>query len=192
MDEKKLYAMMAVLEDQQQAAAGAVKALEGAVEAISESGKGVTTALVSGARTAASEAAAGASKAVDDALRGRIDPLLASINATGTVAEQAARRLEGVAQALSLRVIMSTACIAMSIVAASVAAGWMLTPDDLPALRAERAALIAQVQELEARGGRINLGRCDVRGRVVPCVEVPREALRYERDGRAYVVPVGY
>ena len=96
---------------------------------------------------------------------------------------QAAQALRRMKHAADLRVLSWT--VAVTLVSAALGAGttWRLLPStaEIAALRARRAALIADISRLEQYGAGVQLRRCGAHGRL--CVRVDRKGPAYGADG---------
>lgn len=113
---------------------------------------------------------------------------LEEFDALGHAGRRAAEALNGVRRAASLRLALWAVIMVVCCSAIPLAIVWMAVPTraELVRLRSERDSLESQVAALAGRGGRIDLRRCGVGGRL--CARVERNAPRYGADGDYYVL----
>jgi hypothetical protein len=216
MDEKRLYTLLALVEDQAKALTDAADAMaaerKALVQAVAAAGQAADQARQ--ATAAVQQAAAGAGQAVQKAAGAAIgaavrDSLAGAAAEASRAAQQAARpvieQLASAAKAAAgagerLRGAgVSVGLIGLASALAIAAAGWGMTwwmRSDVEQLREQRALLAgeisrqqAQLAELERRGARVRWRDCG--GRL--CFEAaPGGAWQDKTTGVELVIPRGY
>lgn len=117
---------------------------------------------------------------VRDEIRHTLTEALAGLVEETTQAAQGLRRLR---HAADLRVLSWT--VVVTVISALLGLGtmWRLLPSprQIAALRAHRDVLAADIARLEKYGGRVDLRKCGLHGRL--CVRVDRKGPAYGADG---------
>ena len=134
------------------------------------------------------EHAAGLDAVVREEIRAT---LVEELQALEAQARGAAAALKTLRQSVARRALLAGAVLALLSSAIPIGGAWWLLPSrgELEALRAVRAELAANVNELAARGGRLQLRRCGPQQRL--CVRIDPSAPRF--GGAAdYLVVAGY
>jgi uncharacterized protein involved in exopolysaccharide biosynthesis len=129
---------------------------------------------------------------IDDVVRDEIRAtLLEELRTLAEEGRQASASLRRLGQAAHAHLGLWSAAIAACAAAVPLALSWWLTPSaaELDALRASRAELRANLAQLSAQGGRVQLRHCGDIPRL--CVRVERAAPRYGEGGE-YAIVKGY
>jgi hypothetical protein len=129
---------------------------------------------------------------LDDVVRDEIRAtLLEELRALTEEGRQARASLRRLRQAAHAHLGLWSAAIAVFAAAVPLALSWWLTPSaaELDALRVTRAQLTANLAQLSAEGGRVQLRHCGSSPRL--CVRVERTAPRYGEGGE-YAIVKGY
>lgn len=129
---------------------------------------------------------------IDDVVRDEIRAtLLEELRTLAEEGRQASASLRRLRQAAHAHLGVWSAAIGLSAAAVPLALSWWLTPSaaELGALRATRAELTANLAQLTAQGGRVQLRHCGDRPRL--CVRIERGAPRYGEGGE-YAIVKGY
>jgi hypothetical protein len=108
-----------------------------------------------------------------------------------TESKRASEALHRVRRAADLRItVWSVAIMTLCSLIPLGLAFWMIpSASEIAALRARHDALVSRINQLEQRGGRIDLRRCGVGGRL--CVRVDRRAPIYGEQSD-YLIVRGY
>lgn len=103
----------------------------------------------------------------------------------------AADSLHRVRRAANVRVLLWTVSIATVCSAVAMGEAWWMLPSraEITELRSRRDALLANIAQLQRRGGAVDLRRCGARGRL--CVRVDRHAPVYGANAD-YLIIQGY
>lgn len=195
VSEQELFGLMAVAQEQQQAAAAAIERLEAqragleqtveqaraAVREMETAGKAAALIIEKATRIAVSEAVSSALVAVRDetvkTLGGSVKPAVSALEGVTGRAELAGRRLSEAASSFSWQWGALWVCTAGMLLA--VVLGIVLlvvpSPDKIAALRAEAASF-------EARGGKAVLTMCGPKKRL--CAEIDTKATEYGEHGQ--------
>ena len=202
VSEQELFGLMAVAQEQQQAAAVALERLEAqragleqtieqaraAVREMEMAGKASALIIEKATRLAVSEAVSGALVAVRDetvkTLGGSVKPAVSALEGVTGRAEEAEQRLSQAAASFSWQwgaLWAGTAALLLAVVLGIVLLV-VPTPDEIARLRAE-------VANLEARGGKVNLITCGSEKRL--CVEIDLKAGEYG-ERRQFRILKGY
>ena len=195
VSEQELFGLMAVAQEQQQAAAVALERLEAqraelnqtieqaraAVREMEMAGKASALIIEKATRLAVSEAVSGALVAVRDetaqTLGGSVKPAVSALEGVTGRAEQAEQRLSQAAASFSWQwgaLWAGTAALLLAVVLGIVLLV-VPTPDEIAALRAE-------VANLEARGGKVVLTMCGPEKRL--CAEIDTKADAWGERGQ--------
>lgn len=131
-------------------------------------------------------------RGLDDIVREQIRRTL--VEELGTVVEESTRAvsaLQSLERAANLRFLAWTLAMMLLVAASIAAAAWWLlpTPSQMNALRLRREQLLAELGNLEQRGGRIDLRRCGSEQRW--CVRVDRQAPAFGQQAD-YLIVKGY
>ena len=202
-DQDKLGAMFAVMEEQQAAVQSAIaglaqerKAMAAAIDAIKGTAGTLQKATGDAAAQAVGESIGQAPKAATAALNQAVGALN---DAAGKVGKAGAW--------LTFKAAASIAGAGLVMVLAVAAFGWYMMPteaqrQEIRDLRAEKAQLQANIDELNRRGGKIKLTTCsDSNGKDRLCIAVARnQGPGFEKyiapfsngSGEQFVVPKGY
>ena len=202
VSEQELFGLMAVAQEQQQAAAVALERLEAqraelnqtieqaraAVREMEMAGKASALIIEKATRLAVSEAVSGALVAVRDetaqTLGGSVKPAVSALEGVTGRAEQAEQRLSQAAASFSWQwgaLWAGTAALLLLVVLAVVL---ILVPSPK-----EIAKLRAKAEYLEERGGKVVLTECGPKQRL--CAEFDLKAGEYGKDGQ-YRILKGY
>jgi hypothetical protein len=124
-------------------------------------------------------------QAVRDEIRAAF---IEEFEALGEAGRRTAEALEAVRRVASVRMALwaTVVVICCSVIPVAIVRMVLPTHEDLIHLRGERDSLQAHVAQLAARGGRIDLRRCGVEGRL--CARVEPAAPRYGADGDYYIL----
>lgn len=195
VSEQELFGLMAVAQEQQQAAAVALERLEAqragleqtieqaraAVREMEMAGKASALIIEKATRLAVSEAVSGALVAVRDetaqTLGGSVKPAVSALEGVTGRAEQAEQRLSQAAASFSWQwgaLWAGTAALLLAVVLGIVL---LVVPSP-----AEIAALRAEVANLEARGGKVVLTMCGPEKRL--CAEIDTKADAWGERGQ--------
>jgi hypothetical protein len=117
--------------------------------------------------------------------------LLAELQEVAVESKRAARALQGMRHAISLRAALWSIGIAVLSAVIPCAIVWRVTPSaaEISALRQTRDQLTANLARLEQRGGRVDLRHCGDSSRL--CVRVERKAPAYGPQAE-YLIVKGY
>lgn len=199
VSEQELFGLMAVAQEQQQAAAVALERLEAqraelnqtieqaraAVREMEMAGKASALIIEKATRIAVSEAVSGALVAVRDetvkTLGGSVKPAVSALEGVTGRAEQAEQRLSQAAASFSWQwgaLWAGTAGLLLAVVLGIVLL-LVPSPDEIAALRAE-------VANLEARGGKAVVTVCGPEKRL--CAEIDGKAPEYGERGQFRVL----
>lgn len=199
VSEQELFGLMAVAQEQQQAAVVAIERLEAqraglaqtveqaraAVREMETAGKASALIIEKATRLAVSEAVSGALVAVRDetaqTLGGSVKPAVNALEGVTGRAEQAEQRLSQAAASFSWQwgaLWAGTAALLLAVVLGIVL---LVVPSP-----AEIAALRAEVANLEARGGKATLTVCGDKKRL--CAEIDTSAPEYGERGQFRVL----
>jgi hypothetical protein len=199
VSEQELFGLMAVAQEQQQAAAVALERLEAqragleqtieqaraAVREMEMAGKASALIIEKATRLAVSEAVSGALVAVRDetaqTLGGSVKPAVSALEGVTGRAEQAEQRLSQAAASFSWQwgaLWAGTAALLLLVVLGIVL---LVVPSP-----AEIAALRAEVANLEARGGKAVVTVCGPEKRL--CAEIDLGAKPWGKDGQFRVL----
>lgn len=199
VSEQELFGLMAVAQEQQQAAAVALERLEAqragleqtieqaraAVREMEMAGKASALIIEKATRLAVSEAVSGALVAVRDetaqTLGGSVKPAVSALEGVTGRAEQAEQRLSQAAASFSWQwgaLWAGTAALLLAVVLGIVL---LVVPSP-----AEIAALRAEVANLEARGGKATLTVCGPEKRL--CAEIDTKGDGYGERGQFRVL----
>jgi hypothetical protein len=129
---------------------------------------------------------------IDEVVRDEIRAtLLEELRTLAEEGRQARASLRRLRQAAHAHLGLWSTAIAVGAAAVPLALSWWLAPSaaELDALRATRAELRANVAQLSAQGGRVQLRHCGDAQRL--CVRVERTAPRYGEGGE-YAIVQGY
>lgn len=202
VSEQELFGLMTVAQEQQQAAAVALERLEAqraelnqtieqaraAVREMEMAGKASALIIEKATRLAVSEAVSGALVAVRDetvkTLGGSVKPAVSALEGVTGRAEEAEQRLSQAAASFSWQwgaLWAGTAALLLAVVLGIVLLV-VPTPDEIARLQAE-------VANLEARGGKMNLITCGSERRL--CVEIDLNAVEYG-ERRQFRILKGY
>lgn len=196
MDEKRLYALMALAEEQQAAARAAVEALgrervalAQAIAAIRDAGPGVQQAAAEAVRSSLN----GAATVAIQSSQGAVQSAVRRLGDAAADATVASARLRADAAAVGRRVLWGALGAGAAVAVAIGVAGWAATwwaRSELEQLHADRLRLEASVEQLVRRGGRVQLTDCGPQRRL--CVAVDTAAGTYSRGSEQYMVIRGY
>jgi hypothetical protein len=195
VSEQELFGLMAVAQEQQQAAAAAIERLEvqragleqtveqarAAVREMEMAGKAAALIIEKATRIAVTEAVSSALVAVRDetvkTLGGSVKPAVSALDGATARAEQAEQRLSQAAASFSWQWGTLWACTAALLLAVVLGVALLLvpSPDKIAALRAE-------VANLEARGGKAVLTVCGPEKRL--CAEIDTKGEAYGERGQ--------
>ena len=199
VSEQELFGLMAVAQEQQQAAVVAIERLEAqraglaqtveqaraAVREMEMAGKASALIIEKATRLAVSEAVSGALVAVRDetaqTLGGSVKPAVNALEGVTGRAEQAEQRLSQAAASFSWQwgaLWAGTAALLLAVVLGIVL---LVVPSP-----AEIAALRAEVANLEARGGKATLTVCGPEKRL--CAEIDTKGDGYGERGQFRVL----
>ena len=202
VSEQELFGLMAVAQEQQQAAAVALERLEAqragleqtieqaraAVREMEMAGKASALIIEKATRLAVSEAVSGALVAVRDetvkTLGGSVKPAVSALEGVTGRAEQAEQRLSQAAASFSWQwgaLWAGTAALLLLVVLGIVL---LVVPSPK-----EIAELRAKAEYLEERGGKVVLTECGPKQRL--CAEFDLKAGEYGKDGQ-YRILKGY
>lgn len=202
VSEQELFGLMAVAQEQQQAAAVALEQLEAqragleqtvekaraAVREMEMAGKASALIIEKATRLAVSEATSDALVTVreraEKALGGAVQPAVNALSGAAGRAELAEQRLNQAASSFSWQwgaLWAGTAALLLAVVLGIVLL-LVPSPDEIATLRAE-------VADLEARGGKAVLTVCGSEKRL--CVEIDTKAAEYGEHGQ-YRILKGY
>ena len=202
VSEQELFGLMAVAQEQQQAAAVALERLEAqragleqtieqaraAVREMEMAGKASALIIEKATRLAVSEAVSGALVAVRDetaqTLGGSVKPAVSALEGVTGRAEQAEQRLSQAAASFSWQwgaLWAGTAGLLLAVVLGIVL---LVVPSPK-----EIAELRAKAEYLEERGGKVVLTECGPKQRL--CAEFDLKAGEYGKDGQ-YRILKGY
>lgn len=202
VSEQELFGLMAVAQEQQQAAAVALERLEAqragleqtieqaraAVREMEMAGKASALIIEKATRLAVSEAVSGALVTVRDetaqALGGSVKPAVSALEGVTGRAEQAEQRLSQAAASFSWQwgaLWAGTAALLLLVVLGIVL---LVVPSPK-----EIAELRAKAEYLEERGGKVVLTECGPKQRL--CAEFDLKAGEYGKDGQ-YRILKGY
>lgn len=199
VSEQELFGLMAVAQEQQQAATVAIERLEAqraglektieqaraAVLEMEKAGKASALIIEKATRVAVSEAVSGALVAVRDetvqALGGSVKPAVSALEGVTGRAMQAEQRLSQAAASFSWQWGALWVCTAALLLAVVLGVVLLLVPSP-----AEIASLRAEVAHLEARGGKATLTVCGPEKRL--CAEVDTKAEEYGERGQFRVL----
>jgi hypothetical protein len=129
---------------------------------------------------------------LDDVVRDEIRAtLLEELRTVADEGRQASASLRRLRQAAHAHLGLWSTVIAAGAAAVPLALSWWLTPSaaELDALRTTRAELKANIAQLSAAGGRVQLRHCGDVARL--CARVERAAPRYGEGGE-YAILKGY
>lgn len=195
VSEQELFGLMAVAQEQQQAAVVAIERLEAqragleqtveqaraAVREMETAGKAAALIIEKATRIAVSEAVSGALVAVRDetvkTLGGSVKPAVSALEGVTGRAEQAEKRLSQAAASFSWQwgaLWAGTAALLLAVVLGIVLLV-VPSPDEIARLRAE-------VANLEARGGKAVVTVCGPEKRL--CAEIDGKAPEYGERGQ--------
>jgi hypothetical protein len=199
VSEQELFGLMAVAQEQQQAAAAAIERLEAqrvgleqtveqaraAVREMETAGKAAALIIEKATRIAVSEAVSGALVAVRDetvkTLGGSIKPAVSALDGATARAEQAEQRLSQAAASFSWQwgaLWAGTAALLLLVVMGVVL---LVVPS-----QKEIAALRAEVDYLEAKGGKAVVTTCGPKKRL--CAEIDTTGEGYGERGQFRVL----
>lgn len=199
VSEQELFGLMAVAQEQQQAAAVAIERLEAqragleqtieqaraAVREMELAGKASALIIEKATRLAVSEAVSGALVAVRDetvkTLGGSVKPAVSALDGATARAEQAEQRLSQAAASFSWQWGALWAGTAALLLLVVLAVALILVPSPK-----EIAALRAKAEYLEERGGKVVLTECGTKKRL--CAEIDLGAGEYGKDGQFRVL----
>jgi hypothetical protein len=194
VSEQELFGLMAVAQEQQQAATVAIERLEAqragleqtveqaraAVREMETAGKAAALIIEKATRIAVSEAVSGALVAVRDetvkTLGGSVKPAVSALDGATARAEQAEQRLSQAAASFSWQwgaLWAGTAALLLLVVLGVVL---LVVPS-----QKEIAALRAEVDNLETRGGKATLTVCGPKKRL--CAEIETKGEGYGERG---------
>lgn len=195
VSEQELFGLMAVAQEQQQAAAAAIERLEAqrvgleqtveqaraAVREMETAGKAAALIIEKATRIAVSEAVSSALVAVRDetvkTLGGSVKPAVSALEGVTGRAELAERRLSEAASSFSWQWGALWVCTAGMLLAVVLGIVLLVVPS--PEKIAEQRAVVA---ELEARGGRATLTTCGPKKQL--CAEIDLEAEKVDTYGK--------
>jgi len=111
--------------------------------------------------------------------------------ALGSAALRAEEALQRVRRVASVRMAAWALGVTIGCAGLSIAVAWVVLPSraQLAQLRGERDALLAGVEQLEGRGGKIDLRRCGAARRL--CVRIERTAPAFGEHAD-YLIVKGY
>jgi hypothetical protein len=188
VSEQELFGLMAVAQEQQQAAAAAIERLEAqragleqtveqaraAVREMETAGKAAALIIEKATRIAVSEAVSSALVAVRDetvkTLGGSVKPAVSALEGVTGRAELAEQRLSQAASSFSWQWGALWVCTAGMLLAAVLGIVLLVvpSPDEIARLRAE-------VADLEARGGKAVLTVCGPKDRLCALIDLDAE-----------------
>lgn len=203
MSEQVLFGLMAVAQEQQQAAAAQLAALEQqqaqltatieqarrAVEAMSNAGTAsaglIERATKEAVDKAVTDALAGVSQAASDSLAGAVVPALNAIKGAAWRAQEAEK---------SLRVAVGWVGWKWAVICGAASAGllamvWSLAVFMTPS-GSEMAELRANATDLERRGGKIKLSTCEKR--LCTRIDAKASGVVYGENGEKWMILDGY
>lgn len=210
MNEQALFGLMTVAQEQQQAAALQLAALEQqqatltatieqarrAVEAMSNAGIAsaglIERATKMAVDKAVADALAGVSQAASESLANAVNPALKAINGAARRAQEAENSLQNAIGWIGWKwaAICGTAAAGLLAVTWSVAIFMTPSGDEMAELRAGAA-------DLERRGGKIKLSLCGSPGRM--CAQIDEKQINAEggatlfgADGEKWLILKGY
>ncbi|HEV7986418.1 MAG TPA: hypothetical protein VGP20_09640 [Steroidobacteraceae bacterium] len=131
-------------------------------------------------------------RGLDDIVREQIRRTL--VEELGTVIEESVRAvaaLRALERAAKLRFLAWTMAMTLLVAATTAVSVWWLlpTPSQMSALRLRRDQLLVELENLEQRGGRIDLRRCGSEQRW--CVRIDRQAPAFGQQAD-YLIVKGY
>lgn len=190
-------AVLAKLEQQQARLAATIEEARRAVADMSRAGDAAATVVGKAATAAMGAALGGVEAKAGAAIEGAAAPALEAIQKATQQATAAAGELRGTVGWVSWKWAGIMAASSAGALGAFFLAAWLIVPGagELAELRAEKAALEANVADLEKRGGRIQLHRCGVNegsGRLCARVSAPDAGTVYGSNGEKWLILHGY
>lgn len=203
--EQELFGLMAVAQEQQQAAAAQLAALEKqraqltatieqarrAVEAMRDAGAASAGLIEQAAQQAVEKGVDAAlwrvSEATKESLANATGPALNAIKGAAGRAQEAEQSLRDAVGWVSWKWATICGAVAAGMLAAVWSLAMILTPgwDEIQELR-------ATVADLERRGGKIKLSTCGDRGRLCARIDVKASGAVYGANGENLMILSGY
>lgn len=185
-------AVLEKLEKQQAQLAAAIEEARRAVADMSRAGDAAATLVGKAAKDAVGAAMGGVEAKAGAAIEGAAAPALASIEKATQQATAAAGELRGAVSWVSWKWAGIMAASSAGALGAFFLAAWLIVPSagELRALQIERDMLQANVAALEKRGARIQLNACGEKKRT--CALIDQKAGTFGTDSEVYMVLKGY
>lgn len=185
-------AMLAKLEQQQARLSATIEEARRAVADMSRAGDAAASVIGRVAREAVGAAMGSVETKAEAAIEGAAAPALDAIKRATLEAGGAASELRDTVGWVSWKWAGIMGASSAGALGAFFLAAWLIVPSagELRALQIERDMLQANVAVLEKRGGRIQLNNCGDKKRT--CVLIDQKAGSFGTDGEVYMIPKGY
>ena len=206
ISEQELFGLMAVAQEQQQAVSGALQKLEDrqvalnaviaragtAVEEMNKAGHASALIIEKATRIAVEKAVQAALASVQQqtqsALADSINPAVKALQGVAARAEKAEENLREAASSISWKWAAIWTFTACGLLATIMGLSMLLVPS--PNVIAD---LRANVADLEARGGKVQLSTCGDQKRLCARIDPKAEkGLQYGQDGQRWLILQGY
>jgi len=180
--EEQIFSLMSAAEGQQKTVTELLESLNAGLTKLDDTRRQLEAGVTRAAQRGVGEALAGAPAETAKALQ-----------AGSAALASAAGRAEAVARRLGWQTFGIVALSCLTAVLGALTLGWYITPSpfEIEALRADKAALEANIADLARRGGRVKLEKCGKPiGRL--CVEVDEKAGSFGDETHGFRVVKGY
>ena len=187
-------AVLAKLEQQQARLSATIEEARRAVADMSRAGDDAASLVGRAAKDAVAAAMGGVEAKAGTAIEDAVAPALAAIQRATQQATTAAGELRGTVGWVSWKWVGIMAASSAGALGAFLLAVFLLVPNagKLAALRAERAELEAAVADLEKRGGRIQLNKCGEKKRLCARIDAKAAETVYGANGERWLILSGY
>lgn len=180
-------AVLATLEQQQAKLAEVIEEARRAVADMSHAGDTAATIIGRAAKEAVGAAMGGVEGKTETAIKGATAPALAAIKQATQQATEAADELRGTVGWVSWKWALILAASSAGALGAFFLAVWLIVPG-----AGELAELKANVADLEQRGGRIQLHTCGEGSRLCARVDAKESERVYGPNGEKWLILHGY
>lgn len=187
-------AVLAKLEQQQARLSATIEEARRAVADMSRAGDAAASMIGRAAKDAVGAAMGGVEAKAGAAIEGAAAPALAAIQRATQQATAAAGELRGTVGWVSWKWVGIMTGSSAGALGAFLLAAWLIVPGagELAALHSERAELEAAVAALEKRGGRIQLSNCGDKKRLCARVDAKAAETVYGANGERWLILNGY